>query len=83
MTTLHVARRLCFHLHFIPASSSWLNLVERGFGEITRKRIHRASFCSVTELVTVIEGCVRTDNEDPKPFVWTKKVDAVLVKLSH
>ena len=72
-----------FHLHFTPTSSSWLNLVERWFGEITRKRIRRGVFHSVPELVAAIEDFIRVNNENPKPFVWTKKVDAILEKLTH
>jgi transposase len=72
-----------FHLHFTPTSSSWLNLVERWFGEITRKRIRRGVFRSVPELVAAIEDFIRLNNETPKPFVWTKKVDAILEKVAH
>ncbi len=72
-----------FHLHFTPTSSSWLNLVERWFGEITRKRIRRGVFHSVPELVAAIEDYIRINNENPKPFVWTKKVDSILAKLAH
>jgi transposase len=72
-----------FHLHFTPTSSSWLNLVERWFGEITRKRIRRGVFRSVLELVAAIEDFIRVNNEHPKPFVWTKKVDAILEKVAH
>jgi len=72
-----------FHLHFTPTSSSWLNLVERWFGEITRKRIRRGVFRSVPELVAAIEDFIRINNEIPKPFVWTKKVDAILEKVAH
>jgi transposase len=72
-----------FHLHFTPTSSSWLNLVERWFGEITRKRIRRGVFRNVPELIAAIEDFIRLNNENPKPFVWTKKVDAVLEKIAH
>jgi transposase len=72
-----------FHLHFTPTSSSWLNLVERWFGEITRKRIRRGVFRSVPELVAAIEDFIRVNNENPKPFVWMKKVDAILEKIAH
>jgi transposase len=72
-----------YHLHFTPTSSSWLNLVERWFGEITRKRIRRGVFRSVPDLVTAIEDYIRVHNESPKPFVWTKKVDAILEKVAH
>lgn len=72
-----------FHLHFTPTSSSWLNLVERWFAEITRKRIRRGVFRSVPELVTAIEDFIRVNNENPKPFVWTKKVNDILEKITH
>jgi len=73
----------CFHLHFTPTSSSWLNLVERWFAEITRRRIRRGTFLSVRELVAAIEEFIRVNNQDPKPFVWTKKVDDILEKVRH
>jgi len=71
-----------FILHFTPTSSSWLNLVERWFGEITRKRIRRGVFKSVPELVAAIEEYIRCYNEDPKPFIWTKKAEDILKKVS-
>ena len=72
-----------FHLHFTPTSSSWLNLVERWFGEITRKRIRRGVFRSVPDLVATIKEYIRLNNENPKPFIWTKNVDSILEKVSH
>jgi transposase len=72
-----------FHLHFIPTSSSWLNLVERWFAELTRKRIRRGVFRSVPELVVAIEAFIRINNKNPKPFVWTKTVGAILKKVRH
>jgi len=72
-----------FHLHFTPTSSSWLNLVERWFGEITRKRIRRGVFKSVPELIDVIREFIRINNQNPKPFVWTKKVEQILEKVNH
>jgi transposase len=78
-----LAKHKRFHLHFTPTGSSWLNLVERWFGEITRKRIRRGVFKSVPELVTAIEEFIRTNNENPKPFVWTKKVEDILAKVNH
>lgn len=72
-----------FHLHFTPTSSSWLNLVERWFGEITRKRIRRGVFKSVPELIEAIREFIRINNQNPKPFVWTKKVDQILEKVNH
>lgn len=78
-----LAKHPRFHLHFTPTSSSWLNLVERWFGEITRKRLRRGVFRSVPDLVSAIEEFIRVTNEEPKPFVWTKKVDAILEKIAH
>ena len=72
-----------FKLHFTPTSSSWLNLVERWFGEITRKRIRRGVFKSVQELTVAIEEYIRCYNEDPKPFVWTKRADDIINKIAH
>ena len=72
-----------FHLHFTPTSSSWLNLVERWFGEITRKRIRRGVFRSVPELIAAIDEFILVNNKNPKPFVWTKKVEDILEKISH
>ena len=72
-----------FHLHFTPTSSSWLNLVERWFGEITRKRIRRGTFQSVKDLVETIHQYIRHNNENPKPFVWTKRVEEILNKVGH
>lgn len=70
-----------FHLHFTPTSSSWLNLVERWFAEITSKRIRRGSFRSVSELIAAIEEYIQVNNYKPKPFVWTKKADEILEKI--
>ena len=71
-----------FHLHFIPTSSSWLNLVERWFREITVKRIRRGSFPSVRVLVEAIEEYLQHNNEHPKPFIWTASVDHILAKVA-
>jgi transposase len=70
-----------FHLHFTPTGSSWLNLVKRWFAEITRKRIRRGSFHSVGELVAAIQDYIHHPNQNPKPFVWTKRVEAILEKV--
>jgi hypothetical protein len=72
-----------FHLHFIPTSSSWLNLVERWFGEITRKRIRQGVFRSVPELIAAIDEFILVNNKNLKPFVWTKKVEDILEKISR
>ena len=70
-------------MHFTPTSSSWLNLIERWFGEITRKRIRRGVFRSVPELVAAIEEYIRHHNKDPKPFVWTKRAEDIIKKVAH
>jgi transposase len=72
-----------FHLHFTPTSSSWLNLVERWFRELTDKAIRRGVFHSVPDLVTAIETYLETHNEHPKPFVWTASIDAILDKVNR
>jgi transposase len=74
-------RHTRFHLHFIPTSSSWLNLVERWFREITDKRIRRGVFRSVQQLIAAIRAYVDEHNDDPKPFVWTAKAQDILEKV--
>ena len=69
-------------LHFTPTSSSWLNLVERVFSELTRNRIRRGVFHNVLELIDAIDQYLNTYNENPKPFVWTAKVEDILRKVS-
>ena len=70
-----------FQLHFTPTSSSWLNLVERWFRELTDKRIRRGTFGSVRQLITAIEDYLAQHNENPKSFTWTAKADAILEKV--
>jgi len=70
-----------FHLHFTPTRSSWLNLVERWFRELTTRRLKRGSFASVAELTSAIEGYIAHHNGDPKPFVWTKTADEIITKV--
>jgi transposase len=72
-----------FHLHFTPTSSSWLNLIERWFAELTRKKIRRGIFRNVPELVASIKEFIRINNLDPKPFVWTKRADQILEKIGR
>jgi transposase len=71
-----------FQIHFIPTSSSWLNLVERWFREITDKRIRRGTFNSVPALIQAIEEYVAVNNAHPKPFIWTATVDSILRKIN-
>jgi len=72
-----------FMLHFTPTSSSWLNLVERWFRELTEKRVRRGSFGSVPELIHAIEEYLTTSNADPKPLVWKASAKAILDKLAR
>jgi hypothetical protein len=72
-----------FHLHCTPTSASWMNLVKRWFNEITRKRDQRGVFKSEPELVAAIEDFIRLNNQNPKPFVWAKKVEEILEKVNH
>lgn len=70
-----------FHLHFTPTSSSWLNMVERWFREITTRRIRRGSFTSVNELVDAIDDYIAHHNKDPRPFIWTKTAGQIIAKV--
>jgi transposase len=72
-----------FTLHFTPTSSSWLNLVERWFRDLTEKRVRRGSFQSVTELIAAIEEYLSASNADPKPFVWHASAQSILDKLAR
>lgn len=72
-----------FHFHFIPTSSSWLNLIERWFRELTQKRIRRGTFKNVTELITAIEEYIIKSNNSPKPFIWTASAKSILDKINH
>jgi transposase len=72
-----------FHLHFVPTSSSWLNLVERWFGELTTKKIRRGAHRSVRELERDIKDWIEQWNEDPRPYVWVKTADQILESLAR
>jgi len=73
-----LAKHARFKLHFTPTSASWMNLVERFFAEITRKRIRRGAFASVAELEDAIHDYLLHHNSNPKPFVWTKSAEVIL-----
>ena len=79
-TWLHKHPR--FHLHFTPTSSSWLNLVERWFRELTEKAIRRGVFYSVPDLIASIEDYLSVTTM-PKPFVWTASIDSILEKVGR
>ena len=72
-----------FHIHFTPTSASWLNMVERFFAEITRKRIRRGVFKSVAELEQAIYDYLAIHNHNPVPFVWTATATAILKKTAR
>jgi transposase len=78
-----LAKHPRFHFHFIPTSSSWLNMVERWFREITDKRLRRGIFKSVPDLIESIEDYLKAHNSDPQIFKWTKDADTILAKVAH
>jgi transposase len=74
-------KRARWHLHFIPTSSSWLNLVERWFAELTSRRLRRGTFSSVDALIEAIETWAEHWNDDPKPFVWHKGAEEIIARV--
>ena len=83
----HVQRWLKKHprfvCHFVPTSSSWLNLVERWFRELTDKTIRRGSFVSVPDLKRTIDEFLTAWNDAPKPFIWTATVEEMIEKIGR
>ena len=71
-----------FHLHFIPTSSSWLNLVERWFRELTDKRLRRGSFENVPDLIAAITQYIDGHNQNPQVFVWSASVEKIMTKIA-
>ena len=78
-----LARRPRFHTHFTPTSSSWLNLVERFFRDLTEDVVREGSFGSVRELVRAMETYLAERNLAPKRYVWRKKGEEILAKISR
>jgi transposase len=74
-------RRRRWHLHFTPTSSSWVNLVERWFKELTDRRLRRGTFTSVPALVEAIQLWAEHWNEEPKPFVWHAAAEEIIAKV--
>ncbi|MCB9492250.1 MAG: IS630 family transposase [Dehalococcoidia bacterium] len=72
-----------FHVHFIPTSSSWLNVIERFFRDLDQKRLKRGAFRSVRQLEDAIKGYIDAHNEEPKPIVWTATVEKILDKVGR
>jgi hypothetical protein len=68
---------------FVPTSSSWLNVIERWFGELSRRCIRRGAFFSVADLQLAIAEFLEAWKENPKPFVWTATVESIMAKLSR
>jgi len=78
-----LAKHRRFFLHPTPTSSSWLNLIERWFRELTQKRLRRGTFASLAELQKAIQEYLDQNNRQPKPFVWTARVEDILAKVNH
>ena len=72
-----------FVLHFTPTSSSWLNLVERWFGELTTKKLQRGTHRSVRALNADIRAWIESWNDNPRPYVWTKTADQILDSITR
>jgi len=78
-----MAKRPRFHMHFTPTSSSWLNLVERWFAELTQKQLRRGVHRSTRELEAAIHSYMKVSNENLRPFKWTKTADEILANLAR
>lgn len=74
-------KRARWHLHFTPTSSSWLNLVERWFNELTRRRLRRGVFTSVIKLIDAIETWAEHWNDNPRPFIWHTPAQDIIAKV--
>jgi len=72
-----------FHVHFTPTSSSWLNMVERFFRDLTQKRLRHGVFRDVEELIMAIGNYIDRHNQNPKPFIWTAKASDILEKVKR
>ena len=72
-----------FHVHFTPTSASWLNMVERFFRDLTDKRLRRGVFHSVPDVIDAIDEYIFQHNDDPKPFIWTRKASDILAKVTR
>jgi transposase len=81
--TAWLAKHPRFHLHFTPTSSSWLNLVERWFRELTDKALRRGAFHSVPDLIAAIETYLAAHNDQPRPLVWTATAENILAKVAR
>ena len=80
---LWAARHKRFHFHFTPTSSSWLNMVERFFRDLTENQLRRGVFTSVEALQERILAYIQEHNRQPKPFIWTAKANDILEKVKR
>lgn len=78
-----LARHPRFYIHFTPTSSSWLNMIERFFRDLTQKTLRRGIFINVPDLVSTIEEYLETHNADPAPYIWTKSANDILAKVQR
>lgn len=78
-----LSRHPRFHVHFTPTSSSWLNMVERFFRDLTQNRLRRGIFHDVEQLIMAIGEYIDKHNEKPKPFIWTAKASDILEKVKR
>ena len=78
-----LAKHPRFHMHFIPTSSSWLNVIERFFRDLDDKRVRRGAFASVPELIKAVLDYVAQHNDDPKPFIWRKTAQEIIAKVGR
>src|ERR1700751_643501 len=78
-----LARHPRFHVYFTPTSSSWLNMVERFFRDLTQNGLRRGIFRDVEELIVAIQAYIDKHNHQPKPFIWTAKAADILEKVKH
>ncbi len=72
-----------FHVHFIPTSSSWLNIVEGFFRNLDQNRLKRGVFQNVPALIEAIMGYIENHNRDPRPIVWSAAADSILEKVGR
>ena len=78
-----LVKRPRFHLHFTPTGASWINLVERWFAALTEKQVRRGTYHSTKQLTDTIREYIRSNNQNPKPFVWTKTADEILASIAR
>ena len=78
-----LSRHQRFHIHFTPTSSSWLNVIERWFRDLTTQRIRRGVFKSVSDLTAAIMAYIAEHNDNPTTFQWTAKAEDILEKVTR